>query len=114
MREPNRALIVDDQPGLARGVALLLERRFPVDIATSLQEGIELVRGVAYDLVLSDLRMEVDDAGLRLLQLVAQLQPTAIRVLITGTRAPDIHPAHAVLFKPFSVDELDAVLARVR
>lgn len=111
MVEVSRALVVDDEPSVARGVALMLEREFEVDTAAGFHEAAERVRGIAYALVLTDLNMEYDDAGVRLLALVAELQPKAIRVLITGGTPPAKHPAHALLYKPFAPDELRAVLA---
>jgi CheY-like chemotaxis protein len=111
MVEVFRALVVDDQPGVTRGIALMLEREFEVDTAAGFHEAADLVRGIAYALVLTDLNMEYEDAGIRLLALVAELQPDAIRVLITGGTPPREHAAHALLRKPFAPDELRAVLA---
>ncbi len=106
-----RALLIDDEPLLAQVLAdLLRSLGYGVDTALSLGEALNKLRRTRYDLVLTDLRMEEDDAGVRLLAVVEDVQPNARRVLMTGSRPPEAHHAHVVLQKPFEVSELRAAL----
>lgn len=81
-----RLLLVDDEPALLQALRRLLRRLGP-DVRLDLAEGgaaaLPLLQEHRYDVVISDLRMPGMD-GLDLLCRVAQLQPLAVRLLLTG------------------------------
>jgi PAS domain S-box-containing protein len=115
------ALVVDDEESIRRLLARLLTRRgFEVHEAATGEDAIERAASHAYGLVLCDMKMPGMD-GLelhrRLLSIDGRLGPRF--VFITGdtstidavrTAAPDA----AVLGKPFTAADLDAVLATLR
>ncbi len=83
MDEKARILAVDDEP---RGVELAVRtlRRFgTVQTATTGEQGWELAQAERFDLVISDERMP-GMSGIELLTRIAEAQPEAGRVLLTG------------------------------
>ena len=77
-------LIVDDEPRILSALRRCL-RREPYEIveAESASEALRIVAEQPIDLVLSDHKMP-GTTGLQLLAQIAELQPRAVRMLITG------------------------------
>jgi DNA-binding response OmpR family regulator len=75
-------LVDDDRPVLLTLKAVLELNGFDVDTATSGAEAREKLKAGEYDAVITDVRMETEDAGLDVLRLA---------------RAQDNHPATAIL-----------------
>jgi HD-like signal output (HDOD) protein len=77
-------LIVDDERGVLSSLRrLFLDEPYEIHFATNGQEGLELLRKISIDLVISDFRMPVMD-GVAFLREVRNIDPRAIRVLLSG------------------------------
>jgi len=109
-----QALVVEDEPALAELMTTLLRQTgWRVDVAPGGRVAIEQVRGTAYDLIVSDVRMP-DGSGEELYRAAtAERRELATRfVFVTGdTASPQswrfLEGTHApVLEKPFSADDL--------
>jgi two-component system, OmpR family, response regulator VicR len=109
-------LIVDDEPGLVKGLRLSLEQEgFAVTTAADGREGLEKFRAGAFDLIVLDLMLPVVD-GLTVCRQVRQAGMTPI-IMLTA-KADDIDKvlglelgADDYLTKPFNTREL---IARIR
>ena len=112
------ALVVDDEEAIRRLLVRLLARRgFEVHEAASGDEAAEQVAARRYGLVLCDVRMPGMD-GLELHRRLRQADSSAVPgfVFITGDATlldplRDAGPEVAVLSKPFTAADLDAVLS---
>lgn len=81
---PGKALVVDDEPAVARVVSRMLQRRgYACQAVHTPQAAIELVEQQHFDLVVSDLSMPERD-GLDLLAEVTRIRPDAATVILTG------------------------------
>jgi serine/threonine-protein kinase len=76
-------LCVDDEVGVVRSLRWLLQEEFHVETACGASEGLEIVRRHQLHVVISDQRMP-DMTGIEFLSQVRQLQPQAMRLLLTG------------------------------
>jgi PAS domain S-box-containing protein len=114
---PLRVLAVDDEPGLGRMVALMLEQHgHQVVVATSGEEALERLEADPYDLIISDVGMGAGMNGWELAQQVKQRWPTTRFALATGWGA-QIDPAEArargveaVVSKPYRTADLQRLL----
>jgi CheY-like chemotaxis protein len=114
---PQRVLAVDDEPGLGRMVALMLEQHgHQVSVATSGEEALERLEADPYDLIISDVGMGAGMNGWELAQQVKQRWPTTRFALATGWGA-QIDPAEArargveaVVSKPYRIADLQRLL----
>jgi response regulator RpfG family c-di-GMP phosphodiesterase len=79
-----RVVCVDDEPHVAAGLALHLRRRYEVEIATSGQQGLELLnREPEAAVVISDMRMPQMN-GAEFLERALAAHPNTTRILLTG------------------------------
>jgi two-component system NtrC family sensor kinase len=111
-------LVIDDEPGLARGLARLLRRDgHTVDTVANGRLALAQIQERAYDLILSDMRMpELDGPGLY--RALAQQYPHLLRrcIFLTGdTLSPEtlaFFAQHGALrlTKPFTVAEVRRVI----
>ena len=116
-----RILLVEDDPGIAAGLAARLEADgFTVDRAGDLGEAIEAVLGAPYRAVLLDRRLP-DGDGLGLLPVLRTRKPAPPVLLVTALddipdRVAGLEAgADDYLVKPFAYDELRArLLTRIR
>lgn len=117
-RRRGRALIVDDEPDLAEALAdLLAEEGLTVDIAASGREAQARVQALAYDLILSDLRLP-DLDGPAFFDWLQQTRPelAARTAFVTGdTLGPAASRflgecGRPVLEKPFDPGSVRALL----
>jgi response regulator RpfG family c-di-GMP phosphodiesterase len=77
-------LCVDDEPNILSSLRRLFRARgYQILVAQSGQEGLEILKNEAVDLVISDMRMPEMD-GTQFLELVRQQHPDCIRILLTG------------------------------
>ena len=115
-----RVLVVDDNTSLLRFlVSAFTANGCNVAQASAAEQAIELLSGEAFDLVVSDIKMP-GLSGLDLLRAVKGKQPGTPVVLITG--APSLnsavfglrHGAYDYLPKPFSIKEIQDLVARIR
>jgi signal transduction histidine kinase/CheY-like chemotaxis protein len=111
-----RMLIVDDEPAVLSSLRRLLEPRFGVEIASGVDEGLELLHAQRFDLVLCDVMMPAG-GGERFYKTLAGWAPALARrvVFFTGGAVTDaarqfLHSQpQPVLYKPLDVDQLARV-----
>jgi PAS domain S-box-containing protein len=114
-------LVVDDEPGVARTVQLMLHRHgYNADYVTTPGEAQERLRERAghYRLLLTDLSMPVM-TGCQLAVEARTIQPDLVVILMTGF-GTDLKPVHLreagiaeMLLKPFSPETVAETLHRV-
>lgn len=106
-----RILYVDDEPvntRLIEAVILyVLKRPDQIVTANSGQQGLQALQGGTFDVVVSDQRMPGMN-GTTFLERVRELQPDAVRIIVTGyTDDPEVRAAaanglaEAVIAKPW-------------
>ncbi|MEO0423079.1 MAG: response regulator [Pseudomonadota bacterium] len=79
-----KVLCVDDEPRVGQGYARALRKVLPLDLASSGQEALEMVREKGpYAVVVSDMRMPGMD-GLELLEQIEKISPDTVRIMLTG------------------------------
>ena len=113
VRRP-RLLCVDDDPNVVDAIALQLRKRFQVSTSTQPREVLAALASgeVAYDVVVSDLRMP-EVSGVDLLRQIRLLAPATARILLTGygdfssaVAAVNEAAVHRFLTKPCRSDQL--------
>jgi two-component system response regulator HydG len=113
----SRILVIDDDPGVRESMERMLRAAgYTVQSASTGEEGFDLARGGAFDVILSDMRMP-GLSGLEVLQKLRDVRVDAAFIVMTGfgtiDTAVEAMKLGAVDFvqKPFFRDEL---LLRVR
>ncbi len=105
-------LIVDDDANCLNTTAALLKSRgFQCDVASAVDEALELLKKTRYDLLISDIEMP-GNCDLRLIQALPQIQPGLPVILMTGY--PSVETAvnsvglavSAYLLKPLNPEDL--------
>jgi DNA-binding response OmpR family regulator len=113
-------LVDDDQPVLFTLKAVLEMNGFEVETAASAAEARAKLKAVEYDVVITDICMESEDAGMDVLRL-ARLQPNRPATAILTAYPPmdenwKIDPPESLLVKPIGtrqlVQQLEALLAK--
>ncbi len=119
MSETNRILIVDDHDGVREGLELHMRRRgHRTSSAAGGREGLDLLREVGADLVITDLKMARVD-GIEVLKSVKEESPDTDVLVITahGTveKAVEAMKLGACDFisKPFSTEEFGIKVDRI-
>jgi DNA-binding NtrC family response regulator len=119
MAEPHRALVIDDEPVMRKVVSEACRRiNFNIHEAERGDEGLRLLEGNRYDLLLSDFMMPGID-GLELVTRARRLWSKMPIVLITGyattDRTASVMAAGAdyVLEKPIGFDALQSTIKRL-
>ena len=106
-----RLLVIDDDPGLAEVIELLLEREgYAVQHASTMKRGVELAGTAEFDLVVTDLKLP-DGTGLDAIQRIRRDHPWLPIIMITSYSS--MESAIAALragavdyvIKPFDNDE---------
>ena len=114
-------IIVDDEPSFCFTLKLIFEQEgFAVTSAGSATEGIKIVESEQkFDLVLTDLHMEKEDAGLDLVRKAKRLEPAPLLIVVTGyasmknvRAALDLHVDHFAV-KPMELPELLEAVRRL-
>ncbi len=115
-----RVLVVDDNASLLRFlVSAFSANGCTVTQAAAAEQALTLITEDAFDLVVSDIKMP-GLSGLDLLRAVKGKQPGTPVVLITGNPSVNSavfglrHGAYDYLPKPFSIREIQELLARIR
>jgi putative nucleotidyltransferase with HDIG domain len=118
--ETLRVLVVDDNASLLRFlVSAFTANGCAVTQAAAAEQALALITTEAFDLVVSDIKMP-GLSGLDLLRAVKGQQPSTPVVLITGNPSVNSavfglrHGAYDYLPKPFSIREVQQLLARIR
>jgi serine/threonine protein kinase len=116
MATPHTILVVDDEPAVVDSLKDLLRTQYRVLGATSGREGLELLRQQEVHIIITDQRMPGLD-GVSLLSHARQLQPDAIRFLLTGYAdvgavidAINQGSISQYISKPWDPDELLAIV----
>src|SRR5262244_1572634 len=115
-----RVLLVDDNASVLRFLASAFSSNgCQITTASTAEQALEQLNDDPYDLVVSDIKMP-GLSGLDLLRAVKGKQPGTPVVLITGNPSVNSavfglrHGAYDYLPKPFSIREIQQLLARVR
>ncbi|RKY75685.1 sigma-54-dependent Fis family transcriptional regulator, partial [candidate division KSB1 bacterium] len=110
-------LVVDDEPAHAEVVAEGLARQnHNVEIAHSASQAIEKLRQKHYDVIVTDLVMENDEAGLDVLSAAREYSPDTEVILITGhasvptCRSALQQGACDYIERPLDLDKLRAIV----
>jgi putative nucleotidyltransferase with HDIG domain len=118
--ETLRVLVVDDNASLLRFlVSAFSANGCSVTQAAAAEAALALITAEPFDLVVSDIKMP-GLSGLDLLRAVKGKQPSTPVVLITGNPSVNSavfglrHGAYDYLPKPFSIREVQGLLARIR
>jgi putative nucleotidyltransferase with HDIG domain len=118
--ETLRVLVVDDNASLLRFlVSAFSANGCSVTQAAAAEQALALITAEPFDLVVSDIKMP-GLSGLDLLRAVKGKQPSTPVVLITGNPSVNSavfglrHGAYDYLPKPFSIREVQGLLARIR
>jgi len=114
-----RVLFVDDEPHLLESLRDALRpwrRHWQMTFAPSAPAAIDALELEPYDAVVTDMRMPGMD-GAALLGEVQRIQPTSVRIVLSGYAETDAvaraaNVAHRFLSKPCDVDELVRVVQR--
>ena len=109
-------LIIDDEPKLARSLALILQRAgYRVTTAGTAKEGMQFLQAGAFDLVFLDIKLP-DQSGIQVLPQIRKLYPDMPVVILTAHASLEtaIEAVRAgatdYLLKPI---DPEAILARV-
>ncbi|MBN1935781.1 MAG: response regulator [Anaerolineae bacterium] len=113
-------LIVDDDSGLRRTMAMIFERiGYAVETAADGAEAVERVRDRPFDMILMDVRMPVLD-GVHALKQIKAIRPEAVVTMMTGFALEDLlqdaltEGAFALLDKPVSIDEVIVLIKQAQ
>ena len=109
-------LVVDDERSMRDFLKILLVKEgYDVETASSGREALELVQEHAFNLVITDIRMD-DMDGLELLGSIKEQHSSLPVVMITAFASPDDavfamkNGAFDYISKPFNVDEIKSVI----
>jgi HD-like signal output (HDOD) protein len=113
-----RVLFVDDDPGILEGLRDALRpwrREWQAAFACGGEAALECLAEGSFDVVVSDMRMPGID-GAALLRRVQELQPQAVRIVLSGSTERDVLAraaavAHRFLPKPCDIEELARVMS---
>ena len=113
-----RVLVIDDDPGLAEVIELLLSREgYAAERAATVKAGLERIRAAEFDLVITDLRLP-DGTGLEAIGAIRGLRPELPIIMITSYSSMESAiaalRAGAVdyIIKPFDNDEFLRAVGR--
>jgi len=111
-RRGYRALVVEDDDGIVSLVRHVLEReQFTVECVKSGGAAIELMKTVAYDLLIIDLMLPFV-SGEEVMTFIEETQPHTLRRVIVMTASPRklscefLERICKILAKPFDINEL--------
>jgi len=111
-RRGYRALVVEDDDGIVSLVRRVLEREeFTVECVKSGGAAIELMKTVAYDLLIIDLMLPFV-SGEEVMNFIEETQPHTLRRVIVMTASPRklscefLERICKILAKPFDINEL--------
>lgn len=116
-----RILLVDDDLAVLLTLKAVLEfHGFEVETASSTAEAISRLESAAYAMVISDLRMETEDAGLKVILAARRQSYDPATALLTAYPPSGSHweeePSESLLIKPLGTKDLlrqvEALLVR--
>ena len=116
-----RILVVDDDLAVLLTLKAVLEfHGFEVETASSVAEALARMKSAEYQMVISDLRMETEDAGLKVIHAARRQSYDPATALLTAFPPSGEHweedHSESLLIKPLGIKELlrqvEALLAR--
>jgi DNA-binding NtrC family response regulator len=117
-QQQGRVLVVDDEASISGALEIILgERGHEVATAASVSEALALLKGRAFDLVFTDLRLP-DATGIELLEQIKAETPETEVVLMTAHGSLDVtieaikRGAFYYLEKPFTPDQVSMLAER--
>jgi two-component system sensor histidine kinase/response regulator len=118
MIEIARILVIDDEVGVCEGVKRALSPAgHHVDMTTSGDQGLRMIKENGYDLLLLDVMMP-GVSGIDLLASIHSYDPDIVCIIITGYATVELavnaikQGAYDFLTKPFSIDELTLAISQ--
>jgi CheY-like chemotaxis protein len=118
---PRRVLLVDDDPSVLLSLKAVLElHQFDVETAVSVAEAERKLATSAFDLVVTDVRMEREASGFEVIRAAARqpLRPATavLTAYLPQTEQWKQEPVDAILVKPIGtrdlVQQLESLLQR--
>ena len=116
MTKKTRILIVDDNIGLSRTTALILEHKgYAVVTAGNGLEAIAMVEESPFDMIFMDIKMPLMD-GVEAHRRIKQIRPKAVVMMMTAYSVEDLiqqaleDGAYGVLTKPLDIEKMIAVI----
>jgi len=113
-----RIMVLDDEPIVCKRLKPALEKQgYEVDTFTESSEAMEQIQDVAYDIIITDLKMKGVD-GMQLLTEAKRRSPKTEVIVITGfaTMETAKESFHKGVFdfiaKPFKLSEIQEVVSR--
>ncbi len=109
-----RILVIDDEPLMLEALKRALRREFDIEVCTSPQAGLSLLRERAFAAVMCDLQMPGMD-GFDFLDAARKIAPGTPQLLFTGTldEALHIETPFRLVAKPCPNDRLAQILRDV-
>ncbi len=110
-------LVVDDEAGIRQSFNMILKEEYQILNASSGSEAVDLYQSHAVDLVLLDILLP-DVGGLNLLEKFKEIDPTVEVIMVTAVKEVPIAVkaiklgAYEYIMKPFTVDDILAVIQR--
>src|SRR5213080_3888932 len=106
-----RILLVDDDTAVLLTLKAVLEmNQFEVDTASSAVEAVEKMRSGIYQMVITDARMETDDAGFHVIRAARQQAYNPATALLTAYPPRNLDWKHdgaqSLLVKPIGTQDL--------
>src|SRR5438552_17653542 len=99
-------LIVEDDFTMARAMTRQLRSDHRLTIVATAAEAIDRLGREAFDVVVTDRKLQGDVDGVALLEMIAERFPNIRRVLYSGSAVQEETRAHRALVKPASREEL--------
>lgn len=116
--KPNRLLIIDDEQIVGRRLKHVFSKiGFEVEVFTDAQEALEEISKKAFDVVITDLKMDKID-GIEILGHVKSMSPDTQVIIITGYASEETSSVaykrgvFEFLAKPFRLDTLKQIILR--
>ena len=115
---PNRILVIDDEPSVTDALSFVLgELGHQVDTSKNGAEARQLLKGSAYDLIFTDVRLP-DASGIDLLALIKSDSPDTQVIVMSAHGSLDItieaikRGAFYYIEKPFTPQQVTALIER--
>lgn len=116
MRTKKLIYVVDDQEGILNFMLAVLQTnpKWQGQVFSNPKDALNAVKTAPPDLILSDQCMP-EMNGSELLELVRQVSPDTVRIIMSGDRDPaelsQIRAADHYIVKPFSTDQIKSLIS---
>lgn len=120
MAEKTSIMIVDDDTGMSRSMALTLKRKgYEVTVANSGAEGIEHVKTRPFDIIFMDIKMPLMN-GVEAFEKIREIRPDAVVMMMTAYALEELiqraleEGAYGVIHKPLDIDYMITKIDEVK